>query len=134
LHLEPAWLDEARALGVEDLVEGFGPLDHASALGLLTCVDAFVRPTTADGDAISVREALTLGIPCVASDVSLRPRGTHLFKTGDAAALAAAIERALTEGPLPTDRVDAGPFLLALYRGLGPPLPARSPEGLSNLT
>jgi glycosyltransferase involved in cell wall biosynthesis len=49
--------------------------------------DLFVRPTNTDGDAVSVREALYLRVPALASDVVPRPRGTRLFRTRDAADL-----------------------------------------------
>jgi len=49
--------------------------------------DLFVRPTNTDGDALSVREALYLRVPALASDVVPRPRGTRLFRTRDAADL-----------------------------------------------
>ena len=45
--------------------------------------DVFVRPTTTDGDAVSVREALYFNIPAVASNVVPRPQGTILFKHND---------------------------------------------------
>ena len=45
--------------------------------------DIFVRPTVTDGDAVSLREALYLKTPSVASDVVPRPEGTVLFQTGD---------------------------------------------------
>jgi glycosyltransferase involved in cell wall biosynthesis len=38
----------------------------------------YLRPTRIDGDAVSIREALTLGIPVAASDVVHRPQGTRL--------------------------------------------------------
>jgi glycosyltransferase involved in cell wall biosynthesis len=43
----------------------------------------FVRATLEDGDSISVREALALGVPVVASRVGTRPPGTILFHPGD---------------------------------------------------
>jgi len=46
----------------------------------------FVRPTLADGDAVSVREALALGRVVVASAVGERPAAARLFPAGDAAA------------------------------------------------
>ena len=42
--------------------------------------DLFIRSTNTDGDAISVREALTLKKPAIASNVCRRPEGTILFK------------------------------------------------------
>lgn len=43
--------------------------------------DLFVRPTNTDGDANSIREALYLGIPTIASDAVVRPQGVVLFKS-----------------------------------------------------
>ncbi|KPK67026.1 hypothetical protein AMJ87_14050 [candidate division WOR_3 bacterium SM23_60] len=45
--------------------------------------DLFVRSTLADGDSMSVREALFLGVPVVASDTAFRPKDVVLFKKGD---------------------------------------------------
>lgn len=45
--------------------------------------DVFVRPSNADGDAVSIREALHFKIPTVASDVVERPEGTVLFRNRD---------------------------------------------------
>ncbi|MFN7135061.1 MAG: glycosyltransferase, partial [Myxococcales bacterium] len=64
-------------------------------LAVMLASDVFVRPTYADGDALSVREALSLGRPVVASAVGFRPEGTTLFRTGDALDLAEKVERAL---------------------------------------
>jgi len=50
---------------------------------VLNMCDLFIRPTNTDGDALSVREALTLKIPAIASDVCKRPEGTILFKNRD---------------------------------------------------
>jgi len=44
--------------------------------------DLFVRPTLTDGDSLSVREALMVGVPVVASNVGLRPNGVILFQAG----------------------------------------------------
>ncbi|MBU1007687.1 glycosyltransferase [Candidatus Dependentiae bacterium] len=43
--------------------------------------DIFVRPTRSDSFGISVQEAITLGVPAIASDVCIRPQETILFKT-----------------------------------------------------
>lgn len=42
-----------------------------------------IRPTFRDGDAVSVREALSLGCPVVASDVVPRPEGVAVFHNRD---------------------------------------------------
>ena len=50
---------------------------------LLKRVDFFVRNTSTDGDALSVREALYLGVPSLCSDIVDRPKGVRLFKYND---------------------------------------------------
>lgn len=55
-----------------------------SFIRLIEKSDIVLRTTNTDGDAISVREALFLGKPVIASDVVCRPKGTLLFKTRDA--------------------------------------------------
>jgi glycosyltransferase involved in cell wall biosynthesis len=50
---------------------------------VLAEADVFIRPTNTDGDANSVREALYLGIPTLASDAVERPAGTFQFRTRD---------------------------------------------------
>ncbi|NCB11913.1 MAG: glycosyltransferase [Erysipelotrichia bacterium] len=46
-------------------------------------IDLMIRPTTTDGDALSIREAMYLGCTAIASDVSDRPEGTIMFKSRD---------------------------------------------------
>ncbi len=114
----------ARRARVEGLIENLGELPHAQALAALSRCDVFVRPTTADGDAISVREALALNVPVVASDVAARPEGASLFRSGDAWELAAKLAEAYRRGPPNAPVADAGPALLRLYAGLA----AREPQ------
>lgn len=57
----------------------------------------FLRPTRTDGDAVSVREALGLGIPVLASDAAPRPAGTVLHRAGDGRQLAEQIEGVLAD-------------------------------------
>jgi glycogen synthase len=89
---------------------------------MLQGCDAFVRPTTADGDSVSVREALALGVPCVASDVAPRPAGTVTFPSGDARALVEALSQALVAKPARAVSPDAGPVMLSLYEPARPTL------------
>lgn len=82
---DEAYLDKLRQraveLGVADNIlfntqsGQFVPVIHAS--------DVFLRPTNTDGDANSVREALYLGVPAVASDAVARPAGSIVFRTRD---------------------------------------------------
>lgn len=85
----------ARRYGIEERVLFLGQVEHAQALAAMAASDLFVRPALADGDAISVREALSLGVPVVASAVGHRPEGVALFRNGDSLALAGEILRAL---------------------------------------
>jgi glycosyltransferase involved in cell wall biosynthesis len=83
----------ADALGVADRVL-FNTASGAF-VPVLAAADVFVRPTHTDGDASSLREALYLGVPAVASDVVERPAGTHVFATRDLAGLEAQVRLAL---------------------------------------
>ncbi len=72
-----------REAGLENDVLLLGDVSHGTCLALIARSDVFVRPTFEDGDSISVREALALGVPVVASRVGSRPPGTILFDPGD---------------------------------------------------
>ena len=65
----------------------------------------------------SVREALALGTPVVASRTAFRPRGATLFDPGDAAGMAVAVELALEadkcEAEAESGSIDR---LMAIYR------------------
>jgi glycosyltransferase involved in cell wall biosynthesis len=73
-----------------------GDLDHELCLALMARSSMFVRPTFQDGDSISVREALALGVPVVASNVGTRPEGVTLFTAGDVEGLVNAVIRVMT--------------------------------------
>jgi glycosyltransferase involved in cell wall biosynthesis len=75
-----------------------GDVQHRAVLRLLAEADVFLRTTLYDGDAISIREALHLGTPVVATDNGMRPQGVELVPVSDHRALAAAIARTLTSG------------------------------------
>ncbi|MBU8900183.1 glycosyl transferase family 1 [Corallococcus sp. H22C18031201] len=109
---------DVRETRVAAYLEDLGELEHDAALGLLSRADAFLRPTTHDGDSISVREALALGVPCVASDVCPRPVGTRVFQADSARDLAFRVREALAAGPPRVVSPDAGPVLEALYAEL----------------
>jgi glycosyltransferase involved in cell wall biosynthesis len=76
-----ALLEKTASRGVEENI-----LFNTTAglfVPVLDVADLFVRPTNTDGDANSIREALYLGVPCVASNAVERPNGTILFSTRD---------------------------------------------------
>lgn len=73
-----------------------GDVEHAVTLHLIKDCDVLLRTTDYDGDAISVREALFLETPVIATDNGLRPEGVRLIPPGDRAALEKAIESTLS--------------------------------------
>jgi glycosyltransferase involved in cell wall biosynthesis len=86
----------------------------------------FVRPTRAEGDAVSIREAQAAGVPVVASNVGRRPPGVVLFETEDVACLCDAVRAVLGNSAPPrkpsSDQAEAPPAnqfaeaLIQLYR------------------
>ena len=82
-------------LGLRDSIYLAGDLDHELCLALIARSAVFVRPTFRDGDSISVREALALGVPVVASDVGTRPEKTIVFETGNVDACVNAVNSVL---------------------------------------
>jgi glycosyltransferase involved in cell wall biosynthesis len=105
--------ESAKATGVR----GFGELARPQALAVVQSCDVFVRPTLADGDSVSVREALALGREVVATRVGHRPPEARLVPPGDAAALAdeliAAAGRSHSTANVPA--ADAFARILTLY-------------------
>jgi glycosyltransferase involved in cell wall biosynthesis len=73
-----------------------GNVGHEETLHLINDADVLLRTTLFDGDAISVREALFLGTPVIATDTGDRPDGVRLVPIGDASALADAVNRLLS--------------------------------------
>lgn len=113
-----------------DGVRGFGELARPQALALIAACNVFVRPTLADGDSVSVREALALGRPVVASEVGKRPPGVRLVPVGDAEALARAmIEAARAPVREVAAMPDSADRILSLY-GWTPPPPVSREEPL----
>ena len=72
-----------------------GDVPHPATLRAIAEAAVLLRTTLYDGDAVSVREALHLGTPVVATDNGMRPAGTRLVPIGDQAALDAALEECL---------------------------------------
>ncbi len=84
--------------GLSRSVRFLGTLSHERCLGWIARADLLVRPSLADGDALSVREGLALGVPVVASNTGHRPAGTHLFRVGDSTDLVQQMHAALAPG------------------------------------
>lgn len=75
-----------------------GNVDHSIVLHLIRSADILLRTTLFDGDAISIREALSLGTPVVATDTGMRPDGVSLTPMHDREALVQAISDAFATG------------------------------------
>ena len=83
---------------------------------LLERCDLMVRPTTTDGDSLSIREALHLGRRVLASDAVPRPRQATLFRSRDRADLLRGVLDALDQPPPePVRGADGWPALRGLY-------------------
>lgn len=111
-----------QALDLAGHVRFLGPLPHERCLATVARSHLFVRPSLADGDAVSVREALSLGVPVLASDSAPRPGGVCLFRTGDSADLEDKLAALLRAVPAPPRRAAPKPAfdqaILAVYRAV----------------
>jgi glycosyltransferase involved in cell wall biosynthesis len=96
-------------------VHGFGELQRPQALALMQACDIFVRPTLADGDSVSVREALALGRSVIATDVGTRPPEVRLVPANDAHALAREMLAARAPHAVPAVFSDSFDRILSLY-------------------
>ena len=106
-----------RERNLQNCILFLGNVSHEKCISVMSRCDLFVRPTFADGDANSVREALSLGIPVVASDVGNRPPGTVLFRTGDVDDLVAKIEETWSR-PHPLPHADRNETAAANFKSL----------------
>jgi len=85
-----------------------GDVPHAVTLRAIAEGDLFLRTTLYDGDSISVREALLIGTPVIATDNGMRPGGVHLIPSSDPDALRRTIEAVLTKPAPEQTRGDTG--------------------------
>jgi glycosyltransferase involved in cell wall biosynthesis len=90
-----------------------GDVAHETTLRAIAESALFLRTTLYDGDSISVREALHLGIPVVASDNGPRPAGVNLVPVSDLDALCRAVEARLKEPAAPNPPARGGDENLA---------------------
>lgn len=73
-----------------------GDVAHKDTLQAIRQSDVMLRTTLYDGDAVSVREALYLGIPVIASDNGMRPAGVRLIPSSNLDALVNEIQDVLS--------------------------------------
>jgi glycosyltransferase involved in cell wall biosynthesis len=74
-----------------DRVLLYGDMPHAVTLRATLECDLLLRTTLYDGDSVSVREALYIGTPVIATDNGMRPEGVHLIPPSDAGRLCDAV-------------------------------------------
>jgi glycogen(starch) synthase len=72
-----------QTLHLEQHVKLCGNLGHQECLSIMNRSALFLRPTRYDGDSISVREALALGVNVVASETDFRPEGVILYRVDE---------------------------------------------------
>lgn len=82
---------------LEDRVCLIGDLDHNEFLTALSRAAVYVRTHISDGVCSSVLEALTLGVPVVASENGHRPPGVVTYRAPDAEDLAKVLEDTLSK-------------------------------------
>ncbi len=117
-------IEEIRKRGLEDRVLLAGPRPRPAYLALVKMGAVFLRATTFDGDASSVREAIALKVPAVASRTDFRPSGAVLFEIGNREELTQKLRKTFeqperyTLGPdeLPPLQVDNFEMVLGIYR------------------
>ncbi len=76
-----------------------GDVPHPTTLQAIAKCDAFLRTTLYDGDSISVREALHLKTPVIATDNGMRPEGVYLIPASNPEALCTTVAEVLTQPP-----------------------------------
>jgi len=98
------------------------PLEEASSLWKIS--DMVIRATNTDGNSITVLEALTMGIPIIASDCVERPEGAILFKTRDVLDLERKVLQVIENPGVYKNKIDSVKIdsyawkILSLYQSL----------------
>jgi len=93
--LEQELRDDIRSRLYAEHILLCGDVPHADTMRAISRAHLMLRTTLYDGDAVSVREALHLGTPVIASDNGMRPVGVQLVPKSELAALVNAIHEAL---------------------------------------
>ena len=89
--LEQSLRARIAATPYSDRIVLYGDMPHALTLRATEECDLLLRTTLYDGDSISVREALYIGTPVIATDNGMRPAGVHLVPPSDPARLLDAV-------------------------------------------
>jgi glycosyltransferase involved in cell wall biosynthesis len=107
---------KAKSLGIERNVFWVNP--PSSLIAILKKADLFIRPTNTEGDSNSLREAIDLGVPSIASDVARRPPEAVLFENRNADDLVKKIEYVLSAA-YQSPAMDQGPRKQAVLKYIG---------------
>ena len=89
--LEESLRARIAATPYRDHIVLYGDMPHALTLRATQECDLLLRTTLYDGDSVSVREALYIGTPVIATDNGMRPDGVHLIPPSDPARLLDAV-------------------------------------------
>ena len=81
--LEESLRAQIASIPYRDHVLLYGDMPHAVTLRATLESDLLLRTTLYDGDSVSVREALYIGTPVIATDNGMRPEGVHLIPPSD---------------------------------------------------
>jgi len=84
-----------------------GDVPHGAAMEAISRSRILLRTTWYDGDAITVREAMQVGTPVIATDNAMRPPGIRLVPKSDLAALLHALEQELLQPHPRKERIPA---------------------------
>jgi glycosyltransferase involved in cell wall biosynthesis len=87
-----------RQIGEKDYVLLYGDMPHPVTMRATLECDALLRTTLYDGDSVSVREALYLGTPVIATENGMRPSGVTLIPPAEPARLREAVCEQLARG------------------------------------
>jgi teichuronic acid biosynthesis glycosyltransferase TuaC len=100
----------AGSLGVADAVHLRGRLDHRTAVSVARSASLFVLPSVQEAFGVSYVEAMSGGVPAIASqgedgpsEIAAAGGGIELVRPGNPAALAATIDRLLSDPAALTD-------------------------------
>ena len=91
---------------------------HINFNALIEKSTVVLRATRSDGDSLTVREALYMNVPIIASDVTVRPLGTICFRNEDNNDLSKAIYNVLINNEIKkidAQKIDFGEKILDIY-------------------
>jgi glycosyltransferase involved in cell wall biosynthesis len=86
-------------LGLQGKASLTGDLPHSDTLRILASSDCYIRVSLYDGDSISLKEAIYLGVPVIATDTGFRPKEAILVPIGDEKGLLTRIMETISAPP-----------------------------------